>query len=69
MRAADVMTPDPVCISPDASTPLLKSWSAQRDAPDHIGCQELHNERDQIDGHRASSSLSLNCANEGTTRH
>jgi hypothetical protein len=41
----------------------------RRDASDHIGRQELHNERDEIDGHGASSSLSLNCANEGTTRH
>src|SRR5262249_61090468 len=41
----------------------------RRDASDHIGCQELHNERDEIDGHGAFSSLSLNCANEGTTRH
>jgi len=41
----------------------------RRDASDHIGRQELHNERDEIDGHGASSSLSPNCANEGTTRH
>src|SRR5215510_4706205 len=26
----------------------------RRDASDHIGCQELHNERDEIDGHGAS---------------
>src|SRR5262249_3284895 len=31
----------------------------RRDASDHIGCQELHNERDEIDGHGASP-LSLN---------
>jgi hypothetical protein len=31
----------------------------RRDTSDHIGRQELHNERDEIDGHRASSSLSL----------
>src|SRR5262249_26353183 len=32
----------------------------RRDASDHIGCQELHNERDEIDGHGVSSSLSSN---------
>jgi hypothetical protein len=27
------------------------------DASDHVRCQELHNERDEIDSHVASSSL------------
>src|SRR5262249_12779854 len=41
----------------------------RRDASDHVGGQALHNERYEVDGHGASSSVSLNCAHEGATGH
>ena len=51
---------DPMRLDLPATTCLLRAGPDHAAVSDHIGCQELHNERDEIDGHGFSSSLSLN---------